>query len=355
MIFSDNINIRTAKKLESLSIVILNWNGKHFLEKFLPSVMKFSGNANVIVADNASTDSSVDFLKENFPQISVIQLEVNEGFAKGYNEALKAVKSDFYLLLNSDIEVTENWLLPLLEVMEDSSVAGCQPKILAYDHRERFEHAGAAGGFLDKNYFPFCRGRIFDQFEMDQGQYDGTLEVFWATGAALLIRSGIFHKVGGFDPAFFAHMEEIDLCWRIKKKGYKFLAVPQSVIYHVGGGSLPYFSPKKTYLNFRNSLYVLVKNHEGFLMPKLIWRMILDGLAGLRFLVRGEWKQFQSVLRAHMDFYKRLRILLNQRKEIKQEGGKFNAAGLYRGNILWARYFKGVSKFSHLNQRLFSK
>lgn len=341
--------------MESLSIVILNWNGKHFLEKFLPSVISNSGNAEIIVADNASTDDSVSFVQINYPSVRIIQNSKNGGFAQGYNDALKHVSSGLYLLLNSDIEVTPGWLEPLLEVMKDPQVAGCQPKVLAYDERTRFEHAGAAGGFLDKNYFPFCRGRIFDQFEKDEGQYDGTTEVFWATGAALLIRSNLFHEAGGFDAAFFAHMEEIDLCWRIKKKGYRFLAVPRSVIYHVGGGTLPYLSPRKSYLNFRNSLYMIVKNHEGWLVSKLLYRMLLDGIAGIRFLMRGEWQQLGSVLKAHFHFYRHLGTLLRQRKAIRNNSKTFNSTGLYNGSILWARYFKGVSKFSDLNQRLFSK
>ncbi len=341
--------------MDSLSIVILNWNGKHFLEKFLPSVIAYSGHAEIIVADNASTDDSVEYVKAHFPHIRIVKNTENGGFAKGYNDSLKHIESDLYLLLNSDIEVTEGWLEPLLQAMKDPQVAGCQPKVLAYDERSRFEHAGASGGFLDKNYFPFCRGRIFDQFETDEGQYDGTTEVFWATGAALLIRSDIFHQSGGFDEAFFAHMEEIDLCWRIKKQGYRFLAIPESVIYHVGGGTLPYLSPRKSYLNFRNSLYMIVKNHDGWLLPKLFYRMFLDGIAGVRFMLRGEWKQLGSVLKAHYHFYLHLGALLKQRKQVQKNSTSFNASGLYRGSILWARYFKGVSRFSDLNQRLFSK
>lgn len=341
--------------MKSISIVILNWNGKHFLEKFLPSVIAHSDNAEIIVADNASTDDSVSFVQSIYPDVRIIQNRHNAGFAQGYNEALREVKSEYYLLLNSDIEVTDGWLKPLLQVMEDPSVAGCQPKVLAYNEPNRFEHAGAVGGFLDKNYFPFCRGRIFDQFEKDIGQYDGTTEVFWATGAALLIRSELFHDAGGFDAAFFAHMEEIDLCWRIKKKGYRFLAVPDSVIYHVGGGTLPYLSPKKSYLNFRNSLYMIVKNHEGWLFSKLFYRMILDGIAGIRFLFRGEWRQLGSVFKAHFHFYRHLGTLLKQRKEIRNTSTSFNVSGFYQGSILWARYFKGIRRFSDLNQRLFSK
>lgn len=339
--------------MNSLAIVILNWNGKGFLEQFLPSVCAYAENAEIILADNASTDDSIAFVKENYPSIRIIINTSNGGFAKGYNDALKQVNSDLYLLLNSDIEVTENWLNPMIEVMKDPKVAGCQPKVLSYHDKTLFEHAGASGGYLDRNYFPFCRGRIFDKFEQDEGQYDGQTEVFWATGAALMIRSELYHKVGGFDEAFFAHMEEIDLCWRLKKQGYKFMVVPQSKIYHVGGGTLPYLSPRKSYLNFRNSLFMIVKNHDGNLFFKLFHRLTLDGFAGIRFLARGEWKHLGSVLNAHVAMYKRMPILIQQRKEIKKSTTEFNSTGIYRGSILWARYFKGVSKFKELNQRLF--
>ena len=339
--------------MESLAIVILNWNGKDFLKKFLPSVVTFSKDAKIIVADNASSDDSIVFLQSNYPEIQIIVNESNGGFAKGYNDALKQIDSDLYLLLNSDIEVTENWLEPLLKVMKDPSVAGCQPKILAYNNKDYFEHAGASGGYLDHNYFPFCRGRILNKFEKDEGQYDGQTEIFWATGAAILIRAELFHRVNGFDEAFFAHMEEIDLCWRIKKLGYKFIVEPKSFIYHVGGGTLPYLSPKKSYLNFRNSLFMLVKNHEGNWFPKLVYRMLLDGLAAVRFIALREWKHLASVFNAHMALYKHLPVLLQQRKEIQQYKGITNKTGLYQGSIIWARYFKGVTKFKELNQRLF--
>lgn len=339
--------------MKEIAIVILNWNGKGFLEQFLPSVVNYSENARIILADNASNDDSITFVKENYPSIEIIINNENKGFAGGYNEALKHVDSKYYLLLNSDIEVSENWLNPLLESMNDPMVAGCQPKILSYQNKTMFEHAGASGGYLDKDYFPFCRGRIFDRFENDEGQYDGQTEVFWATGAALLIRSEVFHNAGGFDETFFAHMEEIDLCWRIKKLGYKFLVCPKSTIYHVGGGTLPYLSPRKTYLNFRNSLFMIVKNHEGMLFPKLFWRMSLDGIAGVRFFLRFEWKHLGAVFNAHMAMYKRLPSLLSQRKILRSTEHKFNPVGTYNGSILWARYFKGVTKFSQLNQRLF--
>jgi GT2 family glycosyltransferase len=337
----------------STAIVILNWNGKTYLEQFLPSVMRFSKGARVIVADNGSTDESVAFVQSHYPEIEIILNNENGGFAKGYNEALKQIDSEFYLLLNSDIEVTENWLVPLLHKMNDPNVAGCQPKIRSFHQRAAFEHAGASGGFLDRNYYPFCRGRLVDQVEIDEGQYNQEAEVFWATGAALLIRSELFHRVGGFDEAFFAHMEEIDLCWRIKKLGYSFYVIPESEIYHVGGGTLPYLSPKKSFLNFRNSLYMLVKNHSGWLFPKLFWRMKLDGIAAMRFLVRGEFVHIRSIWNAHMELYKRLPQLLRQRKSIKQLNSKENLTGLYKGSLLWARYFKGIGRFSELNQRLF--
>ncbi|MFN5911186.1 MAG: glycosyltransferase family 2 protein [Bacteroidota bacterium] len=341
--------------MKDLAIVILNWNGEHFLKQFLPGVLRNSGNARIILADNASTDGSVSFTRENFPEVEIVCNEQNYGFAGGYNAALKRIESKYYLLLNSDIEVTEHWLEPLYAVMQDPRIAGCQPKVLSYDRPKMFEHAGASGGYLDRNYFPFCRGRIFDKFEEDKGQYNGNTEIFWATGAALLIRSEIFHKAGGFDEQFFAHMEEIDLCWRIKKMGYSFMVCPSSVVYHVGGGTLPYLSPRKTYLNFRNSLFMIIKNHPGPLFLKLIWRMILDGIAGLRFLLRGEWKHLAAVFNAHMAVYRGLPSLLNQRKIIRNSVTKENRNGLYRGSILWARYFKGICRFSELNQRLFNR
>ncbi len=339
--------------MNNVAIVILNWNGVNYLKQFLSKVVDYSGDCRIILADNASTDDSIEFVLENFPQVEIVMNDENGGFSKGYNDALKFINSEFYILLNSDIEVTPDWVLPLYETMQNPLVAGCQPKVLSYYDRNLFEHAGASGGYLDKNYFPFCRGRILEQFEKDEGQYDGETEIFWATGAALMIRSELFHKVGGFDEYFFAHMEEIDLCWRLKKQGFRFMAIPSSTIYHVGGGTLAYNSPKKLYLNFRNSLFMIVKNHEGILFFKLMYRMTLDGIAAIRFLVRGEFKNFKSVFDAHMAMYYRLRILLQQRKEIKKSTTIFNSKGLYKGSILWARYFKGVTRFKDLNQRFF--
>ncbi len=338
--------------LKKTSIVILNWNGKAFLERFLPDVISFSKGVRIIVADNASTDDSISFLKANFPAIEIIENYENGGFAKGYNDALKQIDSEFYVLLNSDIQLTENWLEPLLAVFEDERVAGCQPKVKSFNDPTKFEHAGASGGFLDINYFPFCRGRILMSVEEDHDQYNAQQEVFWATGACLLIRAKCFHEVGGFDEDFFAHMEEIDLCWRLKRLNYRFIVEPKSVVYHVGGGTLPYNSSQKTFLNFRNSLFLLTKNHEGILLPKLGWRMLIDGLAATSFLAKGEFKHFGAVFRAHMAFYVKLRTFLKKRKALKLSSTQFNSTGIFRGNILWNYYVKGVKRYSDLNKRL---
>ena len=339
----------------NIAIVILNYNGRGFLEQFLPKVISYSEDARIIIADNQSTDDSVSFVQTNFPTIEVVINSQNGGFAQGYNEVLSKIQSKFYLLLNSDIEVTKDWLVPLFNSMKDPNVAGCQPKILSYHNKYVFEHAGASGGFLDRNYYPFCRGRIFDLTEVDSGQYDNEQEIFWASGACLLIRSEIFHLVEGFDIDFFAHMEEIDMCWRIKKRGFNFKVIPSSVVYHVGGGTLAYNSPKKTYLNFRNSLFMITKNHEGVLFFKIVYRLCLDGIAGVLFLVKGSPTHTISVLKAHLDFYKYLFIMLRKRKELKNKTDRqVNLTGVYEGSILWARYFKGILKYSELNLRLFN-
>ena len=266
---------------------------------------------------------------------------------------MQEIDSKFYVLLNNDVEVAPNWLDSLYEEMKDESVAGCQPKILSYSKQTHFEHAGAAGGYLDNNYFPFCRGRIFDEVEEDSSQYNSTREIFWATGAALMIRSDAFHKVGGFDEDFFAHMEEIDLCWRLKKLNYQFLVVPSSTVYHLGGGTLDYNSPRKVYLNFRNSLMMIAKNHSGILFPKLVWRMSLDSIAATVFLFKGQFNQFIAVFNSHMWLYGHLVSVLRKRKEIKTNSTKFNATGIFNGNIIWHYYIKGIKTFDKLNQRLF--
>jgi len=350
--------------VKDICIVILNWNGSGYLHDFLPSVIAHSGDARIVVADNASTDHSVALIRSLFPQVDIISHATNHGFALGYNLALQKIDSPYYLLLNSDIEVTPGWLIPLKKhILSSDKIAGVQPKVLSYQNRLVFEHAGASGGFLDSHYFPFCRGRIFAHIEADHQQYDHACEVFWATGAALLIRSDVFHLLEGFDPSFFAHMEEIDLCWRAKKLGFSFYVEPTSIVYHVGGGTLPYASPYKTYLNFRNSLYMIIKNYEGWLLPTLFIRMGIDGVAGLRFLYIGEFKNLLSVVKAHGSVYQNFISLLKKRRQIKKHSKAFlrarniraNKNGLYQGSILWAYYVKGVKQFTLLNQRLFKR
>lgn len=342
--------------MNKVSIVILNYNGQRFLEEFLPSVIANSAGHQIIVADNASTDNSLTFLREHYPDIRVIALPKNGGFAGGYNAALNQVVSEYYVLLNSDIEVTPNWIEPMLDMLEQNpKIAGVQPKVLSYHNRDTFEHAGASGGFLDRNYFPFCRGRLVSTFEKDKGQYDSPLEIFWATGAALMIRSSVYHEVGGLDERFFAHMEEIDLCWRAKHLGYSFMVQPASLVYHVGGGTLTYMSPFKTYLNFRNSLYMITKNHDGILFPKLFWRLCLDGLAGVRFFMKGEFKNVWMIIKSHFVLYANMSALLKDREQLKEKRTNHQLTGLFRGNIMWSYYFKGIRNFKDLNQRLFEK
>ena len=293
--------------IPSVAIVILNWNGRHFLEKFLPSVAASDyDNLSIIVADNASTDDSVSFLQSHYPAVKIIMNPANEGFAKGYNTALKQVSADYYLLLNSDVEVVEGWIKPVISLMErNRTIAACQPKILSYQEKHKFEYAGASGGWIDKFGYPFNRGRVFDFCETDEGQYDNIEEIFWATGAALFIRAAVFHQLGGFDDYFFAHQEEIDLCWRMKRAGYKIYVVPTSVVYHVGGGTLPKGNERKTFFNFRNNLLMLAKNLPFSEKVKIIpFRICLDNIAGIQALMKGDWKSFRAVQKAHINFIK---------------------------------------------------
>jgi len=289
----------------STAVVILNWNGVEQLRAFLPSVVEHTQDAEIIIADNASTDNSVDWVRQQYPQIRIISLTQNYGYAGGYNEALKFVDADFLVLLNSDIEVTSAWLQPLINVLEQNPrVAACQPKILSYNDKTHFEYAGAAGGYIDKYGIPFCKGRIFKTIEADTDQYNQPAEVFWASGACLTIRNTIFKKIGGFDADFFAHMEEIDLCWTIHRLGYSIQYVPNSTIYHVGGATLNKVNPKKTFLNFRNSLWMLQKHlPKNKLVVILFIRICLDGLAAVHYLSAGQWKHFVAVFNAHMSFY----------------------------------------------------
>lgn len=300
-----------------VAVVILNWNGKDLLEKFLPSVVSFSLEATVYVADNASTDDSVSFISEFFPMVKIIQNKVNGGYAKGYNDALKNLSEEIFVLLNSDVEVTENWLQPIISEFEkDNSIFAAQPKILDFKNKEYFEYAGAAGGFIDKYAYPYCRGRIFDTLEKDEGQYNDISEIFWASGACLFVKAEAFWQAGGLDEDYFAHQEEIDLCWRLQSKGGKILYVGTSKVYHVGGATLAALNPKKTFYNFRNSLLNILKNTNGFsTFSSIFVRMLLDGLAAFQFLIQGKPKHFFAVLKAHFNFYGLFPKFLKKRKK----------------------------------------
>lgn len=337
------------------AIVILNWNGRPWLERFLPGVLVHNAGAEVIVADNASTDDSVNWLAQAHPTVRRIQLAKNHGFAGGYNAALQQVKADRYLLLNSDVEVTAGWLDALDRYMDaDPRMAACQPKVLAQREPERFEHAGAAGGFIDRNGYPFCRGRIFEITELDHGQYDDEHEVFWASGACLLIRSDAFHAAGGFDEALFAHMEEIDLCWRLRRMGWRIGYTSKARVYHVGGGSLGYGSPQKTYLNFRNSLIVLTKNlHNGWSWWWLFRRLVLDGFAAWKFLFEGHGAHTWQVARAHWHFFARLPKVLRQRRALIEQEQEPDLTGMYHRSIAYDRFILRWKKFSDLDPKAF--
>lgn len=336
----------------STAVVILNYNGKKLLETFLPGVLALSVPHSVYVADNASTDDSVEFLKTNFPQVKLILNKKNWGYAGGYNEALKDVKEDYCMLLNNDVEVTSGWLEPLIKLMDsDPMIAACQPKMLSYSNKDEFEYAGGSGGFIDKYGYPFCRGRIFDHLEKDRGQYNSQLEIFWASGACLFIRTELFKKMNGFDADFFAHMEEIDLCWRLKNKGYKIYAEPASVIFHLGGGTLNKISSNKTYLNFRNNLITLTKNHPaGFLWLKILYRLTLDGIAGIKFLLQGQFSHLIAVLHAHGSYYASLSSTLKKRKEQLNDGAKLSLSQVYNGNMVFENFLRGKKKFSDLDK-----
>lgn len=326
-----------------IAVVILNWNGRALLEQFLPSVLAYSKEATIYVADNASTDDSIDFLKLNYPQVSLIQNETNGGYAKGYNDALKHVDEDILCLLNSDVEVTENWLQPVLKAFEsDTETAIIQPKILDYVNKSKFEYAGAAGGFIDKYGYPFCRGRIFNTIEVDNNQYEDS-SILWASGACFFIRKSTFVSLGGFDESFFAHMEEIDLCWRAANNGLKATYVSDSTVYHVGGATLASNNPRKTYLNFRNSLFTLTKNASGFLLGLILTRLVLDGIAGISFLLRLQFAQFFAIIKAHFSFYAALPRLLKQRKTLQQKSNYYSVK-----SIVIQYFLKGKTEFSRL-------
>jgi GT2 family glycosyltransferase len=335
-----------------IAIVILNWNGKELLKRFLKNVVEHSQHAaEIIIADNASTDGSIEFLKENFPQLRIISFSENYGFAGGYNKALRETDSEYLILLNSDVEVTAQWIEPIIDLMEKNpEIACCQPKIKSWHQKELFEHAGASGGFIDKYGYPFCRGRMFVTLEKDTGQYNDVQEIFWATGACLFIRSKVFHEMNGFDEEFFAHMEEIDLCWRMQNKGYKIYCVPQSQVFHVGGGTLPKYHPGKTYLNFRNNLMMIHKNlPSSTLFFVLMIRFILDGIAGLKFLFEGGVQDCLAVIKAHFYFYRHYSKRKQKRDEIQRSIKNHNNKNIYQHSLVINYFIKRKKFFSELN------
>lgn len=338
--------------MKKLSIVILNWNGAAMLREFLPSVIAHSKGEGieVCVADNASTDNSLEVMRQEFPGVRLILLDKNYGFADGYNRALAEVDAEYCLLLNSDVEVTEGWLTPMLDYMDaHPEVAACQPKIRSYHWRNEFEHAGACGGFMDKYGYPFCRGRMMDTVEEDKGQYDSVVPVLWATGAALFIRTADYREAGGLDARFFAHMEEIDLCWRLRSRGRGIVCIPQSTVYHVGGATLNKANPRKTYLNFRNNLLMLYKNlPEEELRPVMRMRGCLDMLAALQFLLKGEWGNVRAVFRARKDYRAMRPSYQSVRADNLSKTIQPTQPERLPWSLLWRYYVKGVKRFSGL-------
>ncbi len=329
------------------AIVILNWNGKHLLSRFLPQILRYTpSDVEIIVADNASEDDSLAFLASRYPNVRVITLDRNYGYAGGYNRALKQVDADYYMLLNSDMAVSEAWLEPCVRLLDERpEVAACQPKIRSLHDSRYFEYAGAAGGFVDHFGYPFCRGRIFHHLEEDQGQYDTLREVFWATGAAMFVRAGAFHKAGGFDEQFFAHMEEVDLCWRLQNKGFRIFCCPDSVVYHLGGGSLPRNNPRKTFYNFRNSLWMLAKNLPGHrFYTRILQRLALDELAAASFLLKGQIRDCLAVYKAHLAFF---RYFFRMRKK-SCHNPHILPSILYKRSIVLDYYVRGKKRFSDL-------
>lgn len=338
--------------MKKLSIVILNWNGAEMLRTFLPSVIAHSKGEGieVCVADNSSTDNSLEVMQREFSDVRLILLDKNYGFAEGYNRSLAEVDAEYCLLLNSDVEVTDGWLAPMLDFMDaHPEVAACQPKIRSYHRRELFEHAGACGGFLDKYGYPFCRGRMMDTVEVDEGQYDTVVPVLWATGAALLIRTADYREVGGLDARFFAHMEEIDLCWRLRSRGRGIVCIPESVVYHVGGATLDKSNPRKTYLNFRNNLLMLYKNlPEIELRSVMRMRWCLDMLAALQFLLKGEFGNVSAVFRARKDYASMRVSYQSLRAENMEKTVQPTQPERYSWSLLWNYYVRGVRHFSSI-------
>ena len=337
--------------MPQVSVVILNFNGAGFLREFLPSVIRFSTGAELIVIDNGSNDDSLELLKGEFPAVRVIELPENLGFTGGYNRGLQEVESKYFILLNSDVEVTSNWIKPIIEFMEqDPQIVACQPKILSQSARNTFEYAGAGGGFIDYLGYPFCRGRLFTTLEQDCGQFDDIADVFWASGACLFIRSKIFWSMNGFDERFFAHMEEIDLCWRIRRAGYKICYNGKSTVYHHGGGTLHKSNPRKTYLNFKNSITMLYQNSDSRnLSSKLAARICLDIFASLKFLIFDSWEDCKAVIRADFEFLRDIKKNKMLRKQLWKQSKNIEIPEIYSKSVVLDYYFRGRKFFGDLN------
>lgn len=330
-----------------IAIVILNWNGKKLLETFLPSVVQFSeGQAEIYVADNNSTDDSIEFLRENYPEVQIVQNKVNGGYAKGYNDALAQIQADVYALVNSDIEVTEGWLKPVIaEFKKNENTGIVQPKLLDFKDKSKFEYAGAGGGFVDFMGYPFCRGRIFMELETDHGQFDDSANIFWASGACFFIRSTLYHQLGGFDEEYFAHQEEIDLCWRVQNEGRDVRYVGASSVYHVGGATLRESHPRKTFLNFRNSLYTIAKNvPKRYVFIVVLFRLLLDAVAGIKFILELRPVHTWSVIKAHLSFYANLPGMMRKRRKLSFKQTRY----FYCFSIVWQHFILRKKKFSDL-------
>ena len=338
--------------LPSVAVVILNWNGRKYLEQFLPSVVAASySNYFVVVADNASSDDSVHYVQQHFPSVRILSNEQNEGFARGYNLSLKQVDADYYVLLNSDVAVSVGWIDPVIQIMEeDTAIAACQPKILSYANPKLFEYAGACGGWIDKFAYPFARGRIFDTCEPDEGQYDTASRIFWASGAAMFVRAKVFHECNGFDEYFFAHQEEIDLCWRMQLAGYKIFVQPLSVVYHVGGGTLAMGSSHKMFLNFRNNLIMMSKNNTlGASLWKVPFRIGLDNIAAIKSLLRGDGGTWLAIIRAHFHYLHWL--FFRQSRSVFAKYRSSDLFGVYKGLVIWQYFAKGKKTFNQIMNR----
>ena len=338
--------------MKKVAIAILNWNGADMLRKFLPSVIKYSSYdwVDVYVADNGSTDNSVDVISTSFPSVRLIKFDRNYGFAEGYNRVINMLDTEYIVLLNSDVEVAEDWIVPIIEYMDKNpDIAACQPKILSYKDKQYFEYAGASGGYIDKYGYPFCRGRIFDKLEKDEGQYDSIAEIFWASGAAMFIRRKVYIEVGGLDSAFFAHMEEIDLCWRLLSRGYKLACVPQSKVYHVGGATLKKENPKKTYLNFRNNLLMLYKNLPSSELNNIMFiRMIFDYIAIVVFLLKFDISNAKAILKARSDYRKMKKDFISVRNKNLSSSRQAEISCIYRFSIVLRNKLNGCNKYSDL-------